>query len=228
FMKKIIKRVLIALNLRNLDSPDLVSLLRAIAKGLTGNPNFLPADLAKMPVSIADMLSQATALETTHITREMNKSGALTALELNQSATVQNTLLDTARFVEGLANKKAAGDSAIAMMIIDSVGFKIKKAFTPHQRSFEVVKMSEKQVHLRTVSAGVRTAYLWQWSDDDAKTWSFPIVTIGAEVIITNLKSGTNYSFRFAAIVPIIHGKPTVEIGSEQPLWSDVITTIVS
>ncbi|MBI3501170.1 MAG: hypothetical protein HY063_05190 [Bacteroidetes bacterium] len=229
-MKKIIKRVKIALNLQTLDSPGLVSLLRAIVKGFNGppaNPNFTPADIAKLPVTTADMLLQASALENTHTTRETNKSGNLTALELDQSATVQNTLLDTAAFVEGFANKKAAGDTSIAVQIITSVGFGIKKAFVKHQRSFEVVDTDKGLAHLRTVSAGRRAAYLWQWSADGGKTWSFPIATIGAEVIITNLKSAVEHSFRFAAVVPVILGKPTVAAGSEEPAWSDVITVVI-
>lgn len=229
-MKKITKRVKIALNLQNIDSPGLVSFTRAVVKGFKGppaNPNFTAADMAKLPVTTANMLLQAGALEATHTTRETNKSGSLTALELDQAATLMNTLQDTAFFVEGFANNKAAGDTAIALQIIAGVGFSIKKAFVQHQRSFEVVSTAKGLANLRTVSAGKRAAYLWAWSADEGKTWSFPMVTIGSEVIISNLKSAVNYSFRYAAVVPVIDGKPSIAAGSEQPAWSNIITAVI-
>ena len=228
-MKNAIKRELIALNLKGIDTPGLVSLQRAIVKGFNGppaNPNFTAADLAKLPVSTADMLLQATALEGTHTLRQTNKSASLTAQEHDYAVVVINTITDTAAFVEAFANRKAAGDLALAIQIITSVGFQLKKEFTPHQRSFEVVSANNGRFHLRTKSAGIRTAYVWQWSDDDGKTWSLPIITIGSEVIITELKNGINYSFRYAVVPPVIQGKPVIPAGSEQLVWSNPINEV--
>jgi len=112
-MKNVIKRELIALNLKGFDTPGLVSFQRAIVKGFNGppaNPNFTAADLAKLPVSTADMLLQATNLENTHTTRKANKSASLTAQEQDYATTVMNTITDTAAFVESFANRKVAGD----------------------------------------------------------------------------------------------------------------------
>jgi hypothetical protein len=224
-MRKVIKRVLIALNLHVMDTPGLVSLLRAIIKGFTSNPNFTTADLAKMPMVVADMVNQANNLESTHTSRKTNKSPSLTSLELDQATTVMNTLTDTAHFVQDFANRKAAGDLAIAVQIITSVGFQVKKEFVKHQRTFKVVSTEKGQVHLRTKAEGARVAYLFQVSDDGGKTWSFPIVTLEAEVIITNLKSLAEYSFRYGYVKPA--RKPTVAAGSEQPVWSDLIHAVV-
>jgi len=225
-MKKSIKRVIIALNLHLLDTPGLVSFLRAIIKALTGNTYFLPADIAKLPVTIADMGTQATNLESTHTSRKTNKSATLTSTEQDQVTLVMNTIGDTADFVEGLGNKKAAGDLSLAVQIITSAGFQVKKEFVVHQRTFEIVDVAKKQVHIRTKAAGARASYIWQGSANpsDPGSWSFPIVTIEAEVIITSLTSGTNYGFRVATILPT--RKPTIALGS-QPDWSDVIMVIV-
>jgi len=225
-MQKNTKRVLIALNLKGVDTPGLVSLQRAIVKGLTGNTNFTAADIAKLPVSTADMLLQATNLENTHTTRKANKSASLTAQEQDYATTVMNTITDTAAFVESFANRKTAGDLDVASQIITSVGFQLKKEYVSHQRTFEVVSAYNGQMHLRTKSVGSRAAYLWQWSEDGGKTWSFPIVTIGSEVIITGLKNGVNYSFRFAVVLPVIQGKPTIPANSEQLVWSDMVNEI--
>ena len=228
-MKNVIKRELVALNLKGFDTPGLVSFRRAIVKGFNGppaNPNFTAADLAKLPVSTADMLLQATALETTHTTRKVNKSAALTAQEHAQATIVFNTITDTAAFVEAFANRKAAGDLAIAVAIITSVGFQLKKEFVAHQRTFEVISAFNGQFHLRAKAVGDRAAYIWQWSEDAGKTWSFPIFTIGSELIITNLKDGVNYSFRYAVVLPVIQGKPTIPAGSEQLIWSSPVNEI--
>ena len=228
-MKNAIKRELIALNLKGIDTPGLVSLQRAIVKGFNGppaNPNFTAADLAKLPVSTADMLLQATALEGTHTLRQTNKSASLTAQEHEYAAIVINTITDTAAFVEAFANRKAAGDLALAIQIITSVGFQLKKEFVKHQRTFEVVSVNNGTFHLRAKAAGGRTAFIWQWSDDAGKTWSFPIITIGSEVIITNLKNDIYYSFRFAVVPPVIQGKPVIPAGSEQLVWSNPVNEV--
>ena len=226
-MKKSTKRVQITLNLKKFNTSELILFLRAVAKGLPGNLNFTSEDMAKLPIAIADMNKQATNLENTHTSRQANQSESLTALEHDQATIVMNTIKDTAAFVEGIANKKATGDAAIAVLIITSVGFQVKKEFTHHQRTFEAVSTDTGQVHLRTKAIGNRTAYFWQYSDDGGKSWAFPIITIGSEVIIIGLKSKTDYNFRFATTLPVIEGKPIVTAGSQQLVWSDIITVLI-
>lgn len=228
-MKRTVKKVLIALNLQDLDSPGLVSLLRGIVTGFTGNAYFTTSDLAKLPVSLADMGTQATDLDGTHTLRLTNKSKTLTATEHDQATTVMDTLTATKGFVETFANKQAAGDMALAVEIITSVGFDVKAEFIIHQRKFEVVGSIKTKAHLRIQAPAKRFSVLWQWTATPlAPVWSFPIVGSEVEVIISTLRSGGNYGFRYGIVLPVGRGnKRTVAAGSEQPVWSDLITAVI-
>jgi hypothetical protein len=88
-------------------------------------------------------------------------------------------------------------------------------------------------MHLRIKAMARRKAVMWQYSPDvsNVAKWSFSIVTIGSEVIITNLSSlssGTNYAFRYVVILP--EGKkqvPNITAGKEEPEWSDAIFQVI-
>ena len=47
-----------------------------------------------------------------------------------------------------------------------------------------------------------------------------------SETLVTNLKDGVNYSFRYAVILPVIQGKPVIPANSEQLVWSDMVNEI--
>jgi hypothetical protein len=227
-MKKSIKRVVIALNLHLLDSPDLVSFLRAIIKAFNGNTYFTPADLAKLPVTLADMGTQATNLESTHTSRKTNKSATLTSTEQDQATLVMNTISDTTDFVEGLANKKAAGDLPLAVQIITSVGLQVKKEFVVHQRSFEVVDTGKGSAHIRTKANKKGTIYFWRWTatPDNASSWKIIAPTIECSVTISSLPHATTVYFAYAETLP--YGRnPILDSENFVPDWSDPISALI-
>jgi hypothetical protein len=227
-MKKSIKRVIIALNLKSLDSPGLLSFLRAIIKALTGNSYFLPADIAKLPVTLADMGTQATNLENTHTSRKTNKSTTLTSLEQEQATLVMNTINDTAYFVEGLANKKGAGDLPLAVQIITSAGFQVKKEFVTHQRSFEVVQTGKGSAFIRTKAVCRGAIYHWRWTTtpDDAGSWKIVPPTVESNVTINGLPHAATVYFSCAITLPQGR-KPVVDSATYVPDWCDPISAII-
>jgi len=222
-MKKTIKRVQIALHFGKMKIDTLLNFSLGIVNGIADDP-----DATAPPISSDALGTQRSALQTTHASRQTDKSKDLTNLEHDQATTLVTSLTKIAHYVEDLANDKAAGDTAIATQIITRIGFQVKKGFVRHQRSFEIVSVDKGSVHLHTSSAGQKAAYLWQYSATltNSAGWSFPIHTLKSEVVITGLQSGINYGFRFASIIPA-KGKSTVTAGNEQPVWSDVITSVV-
>ena len=116
------RSALISLELSEYDAPGLVSFARILATGLSPNPSFTAADLAKLPVSVADLQTCATALETTHNSRPTTPSRASTKLEGDQATTLMEAIKGIAGFVENFANIKGGGDLAKAEAIERGAG----------------------------------------------------------------------------------------------------------
>ncbi|MFH0894382.1 MAG: hypothetical protein V2A54_08090 [Bacteroidota bacterium] len=228
-MKKSIQRVIIALNLRKINSPELVSFIRAIAKALNGNVYFTAADITKLPVSVAEMDTQAADLEATHISRKTNRSTTLTSLEQEQATLIMNTISDTAAFVEGIANKKAMGDLPLAIQIITSAGFQVKREFVLHQRSFEVVKTGKGSAHIRTKAQKQGVIYHWRWTTtpEDEKSWIEIFPTIEANIYITSLPCSTTVYFSCAITFPKGRTPHYDSKAAYFPSWSDPISATI-
>jgi hypothetical protein len=205
-----------------MNTAELISFADGLS--LAGDP-----DATTPFVSPSTIATQSAALKATHNSRQTNQSKELTNLEHQQIDALIESLIEVASYVEGLANQKAQGDIAIFNQIVTRIGFQPKKAADKHQRSFEVIKTDKGMVHLRIKAMARREAVMWQYSPDvsNVANWSFPIITLGSEVIITGLKSAVNYAFRYAVILPPDSGKPTITAGKEEPKWSDAIFQVI-
>jgi hypothetical protein len=227
-MKRTTKRVLIALDLAKLDSPGLVSFARSIATGLTGNKNLAAADVAKLPFQASDLQTAATALETTHTSRPTSPSKASTKTEGDQASTLMDELTDVARFIEGIANVKAAGDATLAEAIIVSVGFQTKKAAVRHPKGFEAASLAKGTALVHVPSGDANGVKLLQYSTDGGKTWSLPIIVHGMDITLTGMKSGVDYLFQMAtSSPPPKKTKATMVSGSEAQAWSDSVSCMI-
>jgi len=228
-MKRTIKRAIIALDLQHVDVPGVVSFTRSIGKGLTGNTNLTAADIAKLPVAIADLLAAATTLESTRTARATAPSKAATRLESEQGSLLMEYLTNTATFIEGLANTKAAGDFTVAAAIITSVGFQLKKPSVRRTKGFTADSPAKTTAHLHVPPAVNNAVRLVQYSADSGKTYSLPIVVHGVDLFITGLKSGIDYLFQTAmSTPPAKKAKQTVTAGSEQLPWGDAVSCVIS
>jgi len=228
-VKRTTKRAIIALDLLSLDAPGLVSFTRAVGKGLTGNVNLAAADIAKLPVAVTDLLAAATTLENTHTARATAPSKAATKLEGEQGSVLMEYLTNTASFIEGLANTKAAGDVTMAGAIITSVGFQLKKIGVKRTKGFTADSPAKGTAHIH-VPPGVGNAVrMVQYSADGGKTYSPPIVIHGVNLTITGLKSAVDYFFQMATSTPPAKkAKQVVASGSEQPAWGDAVSCVIS
>ncbi len=228
-MKRTTKRALIALDLIHLDAPGLVSFTRSVGKGLTNNSNLTAADVAKLPVAVADLLTAATTLETTHTARPTAPSKAATKQERDQASTLMEALTNTAAFIEGLANTKANGDLAIAQSIIVSVGFPLKKTGVKRTKGFEADSPAKGAAHLHVPTGASNAVTLVRYSADGGKTWSLPIIVHTIDITITGLTSGVDYLFQMATSTPPAKkAKQTITAGSEALAWSDAISCVIS
>ena len=227
-MKRSTKRATIALDLVKLDTPRLVSFVRAISKGLTNNPNLAPADVAKLPVTVAAFEAAATTLESTHTTRATAPSKANTKLERDQSNTLLEHVTNVAAFVEGVANTKG-GDLTTAESIIVSVGFSLKKTGVKHRKGFAVTSPAQGTAEIHFPAEAKGAVRLVQYSGDGGKTWSTALVVHGVKMTITGLKSAVDYFFRYGVSVPPgKKSKAMVAAGSEEPTWSDPVSRVIS
>ena len=219
-MKRTVKRVKIALNFQRKNVAELTSFADGIK--LLNDP-----DALNPRVTDGDIKSQSAALKATHNSRQTDKSKATTNLERQQIDTLVESLIEDANYVEGVANKTANGDVAVAAQIITRIGFTVKKSADKHQRSFEVIDSGNGMIHLRVKALARREAVVRQYSPDvsNRTAWAFPVVTLESELIVTGLTSGTNYGFWFAMVLAV-PGKPTVTAGTEEPKWSDIIFNV--
>jgi hypothetical protein len=228
-MKRSTKRAIIALDLASFDAPGLVSFARAIAKGLTNNANFTAADLAKLPMTVADLLTAATSLESTHVGRPTTPSKAATKLERDQAGVVMDGLTNIAAFVEGLANTKASGDVAAAEGIILSVGFQLKKAPVRTAKHFGATSPTKGAALVAGIPGARNAVRLLQYSTDAGKTWSLPIVVHGTKVLISGMKSGSEGLFQYAtSSPPVKRATQTLVSGTEAQRWSDSASCVIS
>ncbi len=220
-MKKSNKRVQIALNLAVLNVAELVSFALGIVKGFTKDP-----DATAPPVKISDLKILADTLGASENNRLVHKAKSFTASEQGQCDALVSAIISVKNYVEDVANKKAKGDETIAVQIITRIGFSVKKKASKHPRSFEVMEVSKQVAHLRIKALAIKEAVIWRFCESGITppVWSFPIVTLESEVTITGLKSGVNYGFQYAIVLP---GKQPVQAGSEQPVWSDIIFSVV-
>jgi hypothetical protein len=220
---------IIALDLDTMNTPKLVAFTRGICKALTNNANFTAADLAKLPVAVADLGTSATTLETTHTNRPTNPSKANTTLELDQANTLRSQIKGVAAVVQFLANTKANGDLTLAQSIITSAGFKLKKTGAKPAKVFSVTSPAKTVAQLHVPPDPNDEIQLVKYSGDGGKTFSLWIVVHSTSITISALKSGTEYNF-YRAISPrpaAKRGKQTLTAGTEDLTWSDFVSCMI-
>ena len=228
-MKRATKRAQIALDLASMNAPSLVLFTRSVAKGLTNNPNLTAADVAKLPVTVADLLTSASALEATHTVRPTAPSKSSTKQEHDQATTLMEQLTNTAAYIEGLANTKAAGDLAEAQAIITSVGFPLKKTAVKVPKGFEVDSPAKGAAHVHVPAGAASVVRLVRYSMDGGKTYSPPIIVHGQDITITGLKSGLEGLFQRATNAPSgKKSKATIVAGTEEQAWSNPVPCVIS
>jgi hypothetical protein len=227
-MRRLTHRALIALHLSHTNVPGIVAFTRGVGKGLTNNSNLTAADLAKAPITVADLLAAATTLESTHTARRTIPSKANTTLELDQATDLLDHLKNLGGFIEGLANTKAAGDVAVAQSIIQSTGFPLRKSGAKPAKGPSAKSPSKGVLDVFVPADDKRGVRLAQYSIDGGKSWSLPLVVHGAGVEISGLKSGIEAMVRLAVNrPPAKRARTRISAGMEDQVWGDFLTCTI-
>jgi hypothetical protein len=168
-------------------------------------------------------------LEATHTARPTAPSKTSTKQEHDQATTLMEQLTNTAAYIEGLANTKAAGDLAEAQAIITSVGFLLKKTGVKVAKGFTVTSPAKGTAQVHVPSAEANVVRLVRYSMDGGKTYSPPIVVHGQDITITGLKSGIEGLFQRATNAPPAKkSKATIVAGTEEQAWSNPVPCVIS
>lgn len=163
-----------------------------IVQSMKSNPYFLN------PIpTLADIIAAVNELKEAAIAAEEGRKKDTVVMHLKEAKLVR-LLVSEGHYVEDIAN----ADPENGKEIILSAGMDFKKVHIRKASAFKAVntKMNG-QVKLR--SRYIKHAsYIWQYSTepDSNASWITAGVTIKASVIISNLSSGTRYSFRYAVV----------------------------
>jgi hypothetical protein len=120
-------------------------------------------------------------------------------------------------YMKGVANAAAvtAGDITAGTVVVTRCGFKLKKKGVRGTKTFSGKSTIAGEIDLTTKSVGLKATYIRQYgvtpTKDVPPVTPNPeyIISLTADVSITNLKSGNIMAFREATIVPVPRKKKT-------------------
>jgi hypothetical protein len=209
-MKKTTKTARVSLEFQKESAPELCTFADGTTTGLTGN-----AFITIVPVPVGTVASQtATVRADLQKIASGNTSKTLTALLANDANVLMISLTSNGHSVQDQANTFAAGNLTKAKQIITSTGYKLAKDIVHRARVFEVTKSDPgtAHVHVKKVSKGYE-GHLWRYGTTTAKnippTGLRMRVTLEADLIISDLPSGSIIGIQHASVVPVSHNKKT-------------------
>lgn len=170
----------------------LIIYVQGILKALTGNPTFPTPNppLTALSTALGDLQVAETATRTratgTIATRNEKRATLMTLLEVLRS------------YVQSVAD----GSPENAVSIIESAGLGLRKTTVRAPRVFSAKAAAiSGSVKLVAPIAGLRAAYLWQYSADGGKTWIDLAPTLQARATVTGLTAGTTVQFRYRSVI---------------------------
>ncbi|MBI4929808.1 MAG: fibronectin type III domain-containing protein [Bacteroidetes bacterium] len=183
-------RWLVAMKLSRAAVPLRIAKARLFVEKMTGNLNFPSPNPALASITIA-----AQKLEDAYLETQTGKKEA-TPIMYQRRNELMLLLKKLSHYIEDIAN-----DSQNPEAVITSAGMEFQKEKEKKARVFSVKNGNLKgAVKGITASAGIRTSYLWQYRVKETDAWISSGITINANHIYKNLKSGTTYEFRVKII----------------------------
>jgi hypothetical protein len=158
---------------------------------MTGNASF------PSPVPALALVTAAiTALQIAETAALARTKGAVATRDEKRSALV--SLLEQLRaYVQGIADATPENGASI----IGSSGYAVRKTPNRAARTFTAKAGAVSgAVKLYTVTAGPRSAYLWEYSLDGGKTWIAAPATLQAKTTIAGLTPGATVQFRYQPV----------------------------
>jgi hypothetical protein len=232
-MKFSVKRVKVKTDFQDKDAPNLLTFGRGTVTALTGSTDFPTPTVAVTAVGTQlDDMETIMTLIAGGDTRESN-----TQLLQQKADIVMASLAANGHYVEDIANKLAAGDTARAKELILSAAYEIKVASTPGPRDFKVVSTGIGWAHIHTArTTNKKEMFHWEFGITTGKNVAPATLsrhtTFQVDIIITDLPSGAVIGIRRAPAE--LAGKirkyehPTFShLAGEQLEWSEFIYFIV-
>jgi hypothetical protein len=173
---------------------------------------FNPPNPVPFAPSLATALSNNDALH--DVLSSVNGGILKTSIIRHAKETVENDLDLLGMYVQIIANQPA--NKTIGDVIIHDAGMEFKKTVQTKPRVFAVINnpVQQNSVIARTVNAGKRSAYEWQYKKANESAYTIAQITIQASFTFSKLVSGTRYHFR----VKTITSKGTVNLSNELEL----------
>jgi hypothetical protein len=190
--KTITPRTIATLNLP-LKVGELINYAQAIAKALTNNPH------------ITNPTPTIAALNTAIATLVADENAALTRVKgaIVQRNAAKKTLVQLLELLKANVQSIADGDPDNAPTIIESAGIGIRKTPVRKPRVFAATQGTVSgTAKLVAPSAGARSSYEWEVSNDGGKTWVTAPPSTQARTSVQGLASGTTVQFRYRAVTP--------------------------
>ena len=209
-MKKITKTARISLDFQKLNGSDLCTFSDGTVTGLTAN-SFITTVL--VPVTTITTQTTAVRADQQKISSG-NTSKALTKLLAQDADLLMTSLTTNAHSVQDQAKSLSAGNYTKAQQIILSTGYKLAKETTHKGREFEVIKSDPNTLHVRAKKAKKGPeGHIWRYGIAPSKNTPPSIFitrfTLEADLIISDLASGSIIGIQHSSVVPVSHTKKT-------------------
>jgi hypothetical protein len=215
-MKKTSKTAKVSFEFQKSSASELCTSSDGSVTGLTGN-----AFITTVPVPVATITTQ-----TATVRADMQKiaSGitgkAITAQLAQHTNTLMISLISNGHSVQDQANTIAAGDYKKAQQIILSTGYKLAKEPIRKARDFEIIKSDPgtAHVHVKKTKKGIE-GHMWKYglapSKNSPPTVFLTRFTMEADIIISDLPSGSIVGVQHASVVPVSHNSNTGTVITE-------------
>ncbi|MBI3503142.1 MAG: hypothetical protein HY063_15250 [Bacteroidetes bacterium] len=209
-MKLIIRKAKVSFEFREMDASKLATFGDGTVQGLTGNTNF-PSPLVPLSTVNTQVVNLRATLK---LIAGGDKSETLTNQMQQQATALMLSLTSNGHYVEDVANTLGAGDEKKAEGLILGTGYKLKKKPELHPRDFELVDSGPGWEHYRVKKAKKgNEGHIWRYGITTQKGTPPVIVilrfTLEADIIISDLASGSIVGIQHTSILPVSHTKKT-------------------
>ncbi len=163
------------------------------------------------PYADSVIYGYANAMQTTHSGRQINTAKTATTTEKSERKTLLDALDENANYLESMANKAAvaAGDVNAGYSLITAVGFQVAgKGTAKRIIGFVNAGIGWAHAHEAKTVKGVE-GHIWEGGPTSGKGVPSTNVkywfTLEADIIFSDIASGTVFAYRHASVIPFGH-----------------------
>lgn len=198
-----VKKVKVALNLKDLSVPEKIEKGRTIVTEMTGNPNF-GGSAGPIKPPLAEITTAVDELEDAHVAAQTGGE-AETSVQHEKETVLDNKLTQLGHYVEDVANN----NPATAKSVVQSAGMDVKKegepvGDLPAPENFKAdYGSNDGETELDCDPVKGALWYIWIASPHGEDNWfmlgDFESVSSASKFTWTDLNPGAEYDFKVAA-----------------------------